>query len=139
MDAGGSMADAHAAEPCPSPAGLPIVPRIARAPRVDLDAVLWPLQRAARTPRGRSAGQAVIASVFVAALVAFAGVNVRDASHDTKIQGSALPHPPTASVHGHRTLAVLNPLEAKPSVHASSAIPARAGAFHAPPGSLSRR
>jgi hypothetical protein len=78
----------------------------------------------------------VIASVFVAALVAFAGFNVRDGAGEPMIQ--VLPHAPRASVHGHRTLAVPH-LEASSKVHVSSAIPARAGAFHAPSGSLSRR
>jgi hypothetical protein len=64
------------AEP-PSEGNLPIVARIRRVPRVDLEALLWPVERAASSPRGRTAGRWLVTGAFLLVLAAFAALNFR--------------------------------------------------------------
>lgn len=150
MEAGGSLVDAleAAPPPCasalpssippPLPSPLPILPRIARTPKIDLATILWPLERVARTPRGRSTGRAVIASVFLVVLVAFAGFNVRGSFDDESVP-PAIPHALTASVHGHRGLAGFRHLEVLPGARSSAPLPPPSGLPRGPAGSLSPR
>jgi hypothetical protein len=91
MQTGGATAhEQHSASPSSS-AQLPIVPRIGRTPRVDLGAILWPLERAARTSAGRTVGRALIAGMSLLALVAFALFNVRTGSGSERSLVSAPP------------------------------------------------
>ncbi len=149
MEAGGSLVDAleAAPPPCdalpssippPLPHSLPILPRIARTPKIDLATILWPLERAARTPRGRSTGRTIIAGVFLVVLVVFAGFNVRG-PFDDESPPPAIPHPLTASVHGHRGLAGFRNLEVLSGVRSSALLPPPSALPRGPAGALSPR
>jgi hypothetical protein len=142
MDAGGSLVDAQEAASPPSesalPAVLPILPRIARTPRIDVGTILWPLERVARTSRGRSTGRALIASVFGLVLLVFAASNVRG-TFDDESTPPAIPHEVTASVHGHRGLAGFRHLDVLPGARAFPPAPALSGPPRSPAGSLIRR
>lgn len=72
-----STVDAYERAEPPSEANLPIVARIRRVPKVDVDAILWPLERAASSPRGRTAGRWLITGAFLVLLAAFAASNLR--------------------------------------------------------------
>ncbi len=140
MQVGGSFVDAQEARTSHSSPVLPILPRIARTPKVDLTSILWPLERAARTPRGRSAGRTVITGVFVAVLVMFAGLNLRGSSDDVSLT-PAITHALTASVHGHRGLGGMagpRQLAVLPVARSSATTPPSASP-RSPAGSLSRR
>jgi hypothetical protein len=120
MEASGEWVEAQECAHDDPGAALPIVPRLTRVPKVDLDAILWPLERAARTPRGRAAGRLVVGAVFVLALAAYAGFNMRSSPGEAPTAEVA--HATTPSVHEHRGLAALHRLDP-----------------HSPSGSLSRR
>jgi hypothetical protein len=132
MEAGGSTADAHEGAHAPAVV-LPIVGRIARAPKVDFDAIFWPLERVARTPRGRSAGRVLIAGVFILVLAAFAGFNVRGAT-DEQESTAMIPHAVTPSVHAHRGLAGFHHLEVVSGARSPAAVPGSTGPPRVPSG-----
>jgi hypothetical protein len=106
-----SLADAHEVDDSPScTAALPIVNRIRRpAPRVDISAILWPLERAARTRLGRSAGKVLLTSTLVVVLAVFAIFNVRGDPDGEHVPG-VIAHEATLSVHERREIAGFHPL-----------------------------
>jgi hypothetical protein len=100
-----STADALPRDEPPSEANLPIVPRIRRLPRVDVDAILWPIERAASSPRGRTAGRWLVTGSFLLVLAAFAAFNSRAEPDGEALSTTMSPHERTPSFHGHRGLA----------------------------------
>jgi hypothetical protein len=103
MEGRGSTAEIlEAADPPSVVPPLPILPRIQRIPKIDLGTWLWPIERAARTPGGRTIGKVLATATCVVALAAFAWTNSR--GRGAEVEATA-DHPATASVHVHRGLA----------------------------------
>jgi len=132
-----STADALPRDEPPSESNLPIVPRIRRLPRVDVDAILWPIERAASSPRGRTAGRWLVTGTFLLALAAFAAFNSRAEPDGESLSTAMIPHPRTLAFHGHRGLAEGGRLQVVTAAVARAQDPPSAA--HPPAGSLSRR
>jgi hypothetical protein len=103
-------------DPAVTSARLPIV-RIVRPPKVDMAEWIAPIERAARTPRGRLGGRLAAGALLLAALGVFASVN----AHGAVAELAADPHHATLSVHRQRAIAAATRFEQPRGVAAGGA------------------